>query len=286
MIRYRYNITDGRGCFGFFNMFNDWSDYRICWINHGAWRGIILIPTLLLVSSFLDSFSWVTPQSIVGISLIAMIVTALSSTLSYAKVKRVDYKTGLLFLTGCIPGGAIGSWLNQFVDSKSFLLYFGVLMIVISLLFFIKGIGILKEFTGDEKGVRTFELFGETYRYRVPILGAFVLSLIVGTLSGLFGIGGGSIMVPAMILLFGFPAHIATATSMFMIFFVSIVGASTHIVLGHIAWEYVLFFIPGAWIGGKLGAKVNQLLPGKVLEWGLRIILIFIGLRMIYQGLS
>lgn len=253
----------------------------------GLGGGIILIPTLLLVSSFLDSFSWVTPQSIVGISLIAMIVTALSSTLSYAKVKRVDYKTGLLFLTGSIPGGAIGSWLNQFVDSKSFLLYFGVLMIVISLLFFIKrDRNPKKEFTGDEKGVRTFELFGETYRYRVPILGAFVLSLIVGTLSGLFGIGGGSIMVPAMILLFGFPAHIATATSMFMIFFVSIVGASTHIVLGHIAWEYVLFFIPGAWIGGKLGAKVNQLLPGKVLEWGLRVILIFIGLRMIYQGLS
>ena len=104
----------------------------------GLGGGIILIPTLLLVSSFLDSFSWVTPQSIVGISLIAMIVTALSSTLSYAKVKRVDYKTGLLFLTGSIPGGAIGSWLNQFVDSKSFLLYFGILMIVISLLFFIK----------------------------------------------------------------------------------------------------------------------------------------------------
>ncbi len=253
----------------------------------GLGGGIILIPTLLMVSSFLDSFAWVTPQSIVGISLIAMIVTALSSTLAYAKGKRVDYKTGLLFLTGSIPGGAIGSWLNQFVDSKSFLLYFGVLMIVISLLFFIKkDRAPKKEFTGNEKGVRTYELYGQTYRYRVPILGAFLLSLIVGTLSGLFGIGGGSIMVPAMILLFGFPAHVATATSMFMIFFVSIAGASTHIALGHIAWEYVLFFIPGAWFGGKLGAKVNQLLPGKILEWGLRVILIFIGLRMIFQGLS
>src|SRR5690606_22660790 len=111
-----------------------------------------------------------------------------------------------------------------------------------------------------------------------------ILSLAVGILSGLFGIGGGSIMVPAMILLFGMPAHIATATSMFMIFFVSMIGSISHVTMGHIAREYVLFFIPGAWIGGKLGAKVNQLLPGKTLEWVLRIILIFVGIRMIFQG--
>lgn len=92
-------------------------------------------------------------------------------------------------------------------------------------------------------------------------------------------------MVPAMILLFGIPAHIATATSMFMIFFVSIIGASTHIVLGHVIWQYAIFFIPGAWIGGKLGAIVNQRLTGKTLEWILRAILIIIGIRMIAEGL-
>ncbi|WP_249871193.1 sulfite exporter TauE/SafE family protein [Oceanobacillus saliphilus] len=253
----------------------------------GLGGGIILVPALLFMSSISEGFAWATPQAIVGISLITMVVTALSSTLAYAKGKRVDYKTGFLFLIGSIPGGVLGSWLNQFIDSQSFLMYFGILMIGISLLFFIKRQPSSKQrFTGDERGVRTFELYGETFRYRVSIPIAFILSLLVGTLSGLFGIGGGSIMVPAMILLFGFPAHVATATSMFMIFFVSIVGASTHIALGHIAWAYVLFFIPGSWIGGRLGAKVNQMLPGKTLELALRVLLVFIGLRMIYQGLS
>ncbi|MFD1849367.1 sulfite exporter TauE/SafE family protein [Oceanobacillus bengalensis] len=51
---------------------------------------------------------------------------------------------------------------------------------------------------------------------------------------------------------------------------------------GNIAWEYVLPFIPGAWIGTKIGAKVNQMLNGRTLEWVLRILLIFNGLRMIF----
>jgi len=248
----------------------------------GLGGGIVLIPSLLFLNRVSESFSWATPQTIVGISLITMIFTGLSSTLSYLRAKRIDYKTGLLFLTGSIPGGVIGSWLNQFIHADSFQLYFGILMIMISLLFFLKKDKVRPSHRiSNEKRMRSFELSGETYKYYVPLLGAFILSLAVGMISGLFGIGGGSIMVPALVLLFGMPIHIATATSMFIIFFVSIVGAGTHIFLGHIIWKYALFFIPGAWIGGKLGAKINQKLPGKTLEWILRVVLTVIGLEMI-----
>ncbi|MCC2249497.1 sulfite exporter TauE/SafE family protein [Virgibacillus sp. AGTR] len=252
----------------------------------GLGGGIILIPSLLFLNQLSDAFSWATPQAIVGISLVSMVFTAMSSTIAYYKRGRVDYKTGLLFLSGSLPGGMIGSWLNQFIDGDQFLLYFGCITIVISLLFFIKRKEPTKQISNNISEIRTFELNGITYQYTVSKWVAFVLSLIVGALSGLFGIGGGSIMVPAMILLFGIPAHIATTTSMFMIFFISIIGAGTHIALGHIEWQYVFLFIPGAWIGGKLGAWVNQLLTGKTLEWILRIVLIIIGIRMISQGLS
>lgn len=238
----------------------------------GLGGGIILIPSLLFMYQISDSFAWATPQIIVGISLIAMIFTAFSSTVSYYKKGRVDYRIGLLLLTGSIPGGIFGSWLNQFVDSDKFTLYFGLLMITLSLSFLIKR---KQPASGSND---------ETYRYKVSFWPAFIISLIVGVLSGLFGIGGGSIMVPAMILLFGLPVHIATATSMFMILFISIISASTHIALGHIAWEYVFFFIPGAWIGGTIGAKVNQKITGNILEWFLRIILIIIGIRLIIEG--
>ncbi len=239
----------------------------------GLGGGIILIPSLLFMYQTSDSFAWATPQIIVGISLIAMIFTAFSSTVSYYKKRRVDYRIGLLLLTGSIPGGIFGSWLNQFVDSDKFTLYFGLLMITLSLSFLIKR---KRPASGSND---------ETFHYNVSFWPAFIISLIVGILSGLFGIGGGSIMVPAMILLFGLPVHIATATSMFMILFISIISASTHIALGHIAWEYVFFFIPGAWIGGTIGAKVNQKITGGILEWFLRIILIIIGVRLIIEGI-
>src|SRR5699024_10609963 len=251
----------------------------------GIGGGVILIPSLLFMHKYVEGFAWATPQVIVGISLMVMIFTALSSTISYLKKGRVDYKTGWLFLTGSIPGGILGSWISKTVDVDKFTLYFGHLMIVISLLFFLKRKDVTQPLIKGYKK-RTFIIDGDAYHYSISVIPAFIISLIVGILLGLFGIGGGAIMVPSMILLFGYQAHIASATSMFMILFISTISASTHIVLGHVAWEYVIFFIPAAYIGGKLGAFVNQFLKGNTLEWVLRIILIFMGFRMIFDGLT
>lgn len=248
----------------------------------GLGGGVILIPSLLFLYHYTDMFAWATPQTIVGISLMVMVVTALSSSMAYLKKGRIDYKTGLLFLVGSIPGGIIGSWLNQYISADHFSLYFGLLMVALSLLFLIKR----KPKSSQGKHTRTFRIGDQTYHYSVSFWAAFVLSLIVGALSGMFGIGGGSIMVPAMILLFGIPAHIATATSMFMIFFISLITVSSHIYLGHMNWQFVFFFIPGAWVGGMIGAKTNQLLKGNTLEWILRILLVIIGVRLIIEGLT
>lgn len=251
----------------------------------GLGGGVILIPILLYLHQMQADFAWATPQAIVGISLVVMVFTALSSTISYHRMGRVDYRTGVLFLVGSIPGGIIGSWLNQYIKVSHFSLYFGFMVIIISLLFLIKRKPRNVKKTGKWPE-RVYHIEGKTYYYSVNVWIAFLLSLIVGILSGLFGIGGGSIMVPAMILLFGFPAHIATATSMFMILFISLISASTHIVLGHVDWNYVIFFIPAAWVGGKLGVRLNRHLHGKTLEWILRIVLMFIGVRLIIDGLT
>lgn len=252
----------------------------------GLGGGAILIPMLLFLSRHTTDFAWATPQTVVGMSLIVMVFTALSSTISYFKAGRVDYRSGLIFLSGSLPGTIIGSWLNGFFSSNHFTIYFGLLIIAISGLFFVKRRDQHRQYDPSDKAVRTFSINDEVFQYKINIPVAFIISLIVGTISGMFGIGGGSIIVPTMILLFGFPTHIAIATSMFMIFFISLVGAGTHIVMGHIIWSYALFLIIGAWIGGKLGARVNQLLKGNLIEWILRITIVIIGIRLILDGLS
>ncbi|WP_245745309.1 sulfite exporter TauE/SafE family protein [Lentibacillus persicus] len=234
----------------------------------GMGGGVILIPSLLFLYQYSDAFAWAVPQVIVGISLITMVFTAFASTISYVRNKRINLKIGLLFLTGSIPGGIIGAWLNQFINADYFSLYFGILMIVLSFLFLIK-----REIRTDDSPQKT------------PVISVFLISLLIGAISGLFGIGGGAMIVPAMLFLFGLSIHTATATSMFVILFISIMSAGTHIALGHVVWEYVIVFIIGAWIGGTLGAKANQLIDSNILEWILRLMLIVVGIRLIIEGL-
>lgn len=256
----------------------------------GIGGGTILVPSLLFLYHTLESFSWATPQKIVGISLVVMVFTGLSSTISYWKSNRIDYRSGAIFLIGSLPGGVLGSWLNQFIEEESFTLLFGFIMISISLVFFFKKMIKPSPAKVDSPSKlriqRSFEIDGQTYEYSFLSIWGALLAFCVGVLSGLFGIGGGSLMVPAMILLFGFPAHIATATSMFMIFFLSILSSATHIYLGHVEWLYTLAFIPGAWIGGTFGARLNQRMENRTIEWILRILLILIGVRLIWEGIG
>ncbi|WP_245732658.1 sulfite exporter TauE/SafE family protein [Salinibacillus kushneri] len=250
----------------------------------GLGGGIIFVPGVLLLAETLSFFSWVTPQNVVGMSLLVMIFTGFSSTYTYLKYKRVDLKSGALFLTGSIPGSLTGVFINRYLQEDSFQLYFGILMVVISLMFFVKQ-NEMNPLLKTNKGIkRVFYLNNVPFSYRYPISPALIISYAVGLCSGLFGIGGGSLMVPAMILLFGFPAKVAAPTSMFMIFISSSVSSIAHISLGHIVWEYVWFFIPGAWIGGTAGAIVSQRLRGSTIEWILRILMIIIGARLIWDG--
>src|SRR5699024_3876937 len=101
-----------------------------------------------------------------------------------------------------------------------------------------------KELNPDR--IRSFTIDGETFQYEVGIIPAFILAFFVGALSGMFGIGGGTISVPAMILFFGVPVQVAIGTSMFMIFFISLISTVTHTVLGHMMFSHALFFIFGA----------------------------------------
>ncbi|WP_311202016.1 sulfite exporter TauE/SafE family protein [Aquibacillus koreensis] len=254
----------------------------------GLGGGVILVPTLLIFYELFDSFSWATSQNIVSISLIVMIFTAISSSISYYKKNRIDYKSGFIFVAFGVPGGMLGSWLNAFINTDRFTLYFGLLMIAMFFFFFIRKKTPQKqvEHTGVWMVERTIHMKGNTYHYGFSILAVMVVAFLVGVLSGLFGIGGGSLMVPAMMLLFHFPAHIATATSMFIIVFLSMFSSITHVVLGHVNWEYVWLFIPGAWLGGTIGAKVNQKMKASTVEGFLRILLLIIGIRLIWQGLQ
>lgn len=252
----------------------------------GLGGGIIIVPALLFFSTYTSLLTEITPQLAVGTSLVIMIFTGLSSTLSYMKHKTLDYKSGLIFFIGSGPGGIVGAWVNQILNMNTFNIFFGLFMISVSILLMVKGKLKPIPLKGENAINRTFtDLQGRTWNYGFsPIMGIGI-SFIVGFCSGIFGIGGGSLMVPAMILLFLFPPHVAVATSMFMIFLSAIVSSATHVFLGNVNWLYAGALIPGAWVGAKLGAYINMKIASNTVVMLLRFILIIVGVRLIYEGM-
>ena len=252
----------------------------------GLGGGIILVPATLFVGINLGLIDGITPQSVVGLSVVMMIFTGLASTLTYMKIKTIDYRSGLIFFAGSIPGTLLGAFVNKGLNLPSFNLYFGILLIIISTLLLVrKYLKPVKWFVNHGK-TRTFtDKMGETYTFGYPVWFALLLTFGIGFASGLFGIGGGSIIVPAMILLFLFPPHVAVGTSMFMVFLSAIVNSVTHISLGNVPWLYTIPVIPAAFIGAKLGARLNQKMKSESLVVALRIILLLLGIRSIVDGL-
>ena len=253
----------------------------------GLGGGVILVPATLFIGLTLGMIPDLTPQKVVGLSVVMMIATGLASTLSYMKSKTVDYKSGLIFFIGSGPGTILGAYINKGIDLPSFNLYFGILLIILAIILLIRDhIKPLQWFVNHgEKQTFIDSKDGKSYEYGYPIWFALLLNFMIGFASGLFGIGGGSMIVPAMIILFLFPPHVAIATSMFMVFLSSIVNSASHIYLGHVPWLYTIPVIPGAFIGAKLGAALNQRLKSNTLVLLLRIILLLLGLRSIYEGL-
>ncbi|KYD30207.1 sulfite exporter TauE/SafE family protein [Geobacillus sp. FSL W8-0032] len=275
----------------------------------GLGGGVIIVPALL----FFGALGWlaaVTPQVAVGTSLVVIIFNGLSSTLSYMKDKMVDYRSGLLFSLGSVPGAVVGAWVNNTLSVAHFSLYFGLFLIAMSLFLALSQkktkrsaaeTAAAKENEGEQtaveqaqpgpwwrrKVVRAYtDRNGEVSVYDYQPWAAIAIAFVVGFFGGLFGIGGGSLMVPAMIVLFRFPPHVAVATSMLMIFLSSLVGSLTHVTMGNVKWTFALALIPGVWIGAKTGAWINKRMPSRTLVVVLLLVLIVLGIRLVLESLA
>ncbi|QKS72202.1 sulfite exporter TauE/SafE family protein [Paenalkalicoccus suaedae] len=246
----------------------------------GLGGGILIVPALLLIDQLSVEM---TPQLAVGTSLLIMIFTGLSSTIAYKAQGKVDIRSGLLFFIGSGPGAIAGVLINRRLDIDGFFLAFGIFIIALSIILTFKDK--VKPLPIRQERIKLHvDDTGVTHQYGLTPSIAIVLSFFVGMLSGLFGVGGGSIMVPAMILLFAFPPHLAVGTSMFLVFLSALTSATSHVLLEQIVYLYALVLIPTAWIGAKVGAAINRRMNSVLLVRIFQLFLLIIGLRMIANG--
>lgn len=252
----------------------------------GLGGGIILVPATLFVGVNLGLIDGITPQTVVGLSVIMMIFIGLGSIITFMKKKTIDFKSGFLFFIGSAPGTVLGALVNKNLEIKAFNLYFGILLIVLGTLLIVRGyLKPVKWFVKHGKQRIFVDSTGRTHTYGYPIWFALLLTFGIGFASGLFGIGGGSIIVPATILLFLFPPHVAVGTSMLMVFLSAIFNSIMHITLGNVPWLYTIPVIPAAYIGAVIGAYFNQKMASETLVLVLRVILLLLGVRSIVDGI-
>jgi hypothetical protein len=136
--------------------------------------------------------------------------------------------------------------------------------------------------------VRDFvDAAGIRYHYSYnPVIG-IVLSVFVGFISSLLGVGGGFIHVPALTRLLNFPVHVATATSHFILTVMALTGTAVHLARGvfvHGARRTAILAV-GVILGAQLGAYMSTRLGGKVIIRGLALAMIFVGIRLILAEL-
>jgi len=251
----------------------------------GLGGGIIIVPSLLFISANNLLTINLQPQNAVGISLMVIIINAVSATVYNLKQKTVDMQSGMFFFIASGLAAIIGSLVNEYLNIQQFYILFGLLMLSITFLLAYRNKIKLKGVKSDVQREYTDQQ-GNVYNYGYNKKIGFIIAGLAGLLGGLFGIGGGAILVPVMVVLFSFPPHVATATSMFIILLSASLGSISHIVLGNIIFSYVLIIGIGAFIGGRLGSYFAGKLSSNSLVAALRVVIVIIAIQMIYKGLA
>jgi uncharacterized membrane protein YfcA len=121
-------------------------------------------------------------------------------------------------------------------------------------------------------------------RMTLPIiLGLILLGLLAGAFSGVVGIGGGIIIVPALVYLFGLSQHQAQGTTLGLLMFpVGILAVMQYYKQGYIDYRYVLFIAAGFIVGGYLGGKLVVNIPDYIIKKIFALLMIAIAVKILF----
>ena len=229
----------------------------------GAGGGFILTPILLLV------YPHESPRTITAISLMAVFFNAASGSIAYARQRRIDLRSGLVFGAATLPGSIAGAIAVEHVGRELFDLLMGVLLAVLAVWLVFGNRAPRTEDHGGTLRVLT-DATGFTYRYHVPVVRGAILSVGVGFVSTFLGIGGGVVHVPLLVRALGFPTHIATATSHFVLAIMAGSATATHLASGALSFGHglrrALALSLGVVIGAQAGARLSVNLSGRTIE--------------------
>ena len=206
----------------------------------GGGGSILAIPLLVYV---LD----VKAQPATALSLVVVAASALIGLYQRRESGEVKLKPALIFSVTGTAGAWVGAVGHRFVREEAMLLMFSVLMIVAAWRIWRTGGHSDGRFTGESCAER----FPRSCWVKVSLIG-----VVVGLLTGFFGVGGGFVIVPALMLVLGFPMRMAVSTSLLIIALIAIGGLAGHLHMGQMDWSLTGFLLFGSAMGMTGGSWI------------------------------
>lgn len=225
--------------------------------------GSILAVPLLIYAVGVGS-----PHAAIGSAAVAVTVNALASLIGHARAGRVKWRCAGVFAASGVIGAALGAELGKAFDGKRLLALFGLLMIGV-------GLSMLRQRRSPEApDVRlTRDSAGLLLPRLVPI------GLGVGLAAGFFGIGGGFLIVPGLILATAMPLNLAIGTSLVVVSALGLTTAVSYATSGLVNWSVTALLVIGG-VGGTIaGIALGRLLGTRkgLLERGFAAVVIVVG---------
>ncbi len=249
----------------------------------GVGGGFLITPLLF--------FMGIPPAVAVATGANQIVASSISGVLAHFKRKSVDLRMGLVLLAGGLVGAALGVWIFNLlkelgqVDLLVRLCYVVFLGIIGGLMFIESVNAIFKSRNGAAPKRRHHGwVHGLPFKMRFRTSGLYIsaippvlVGLSVGVLAAIMGVGGGFIMVPAMIYLLGMPTKVVVGTSLFQIIFVSAFTTLLHATTNYtVDIMLALVLILGGVIGAQIGTAFGTRLKAEQLRIALASLVLLV----------
>jgi uncharacterized membrane protein YfcA len=233
----------------------------------GGGGSILAVPLMVYVVGVPD------PHVAIGTSAISVAANAAVNLSNHARGGTVRWSCALTFAGAGIVGAFTGSIFGKMLDGQKLLALFALLMLVIALL-------MLK--TRSRVGLPDVQI---NWDNMPAIVG---LGVATGTLSGFFGIGGGFLIVPALMLATGMSIMNAVSSSLVAVTAFGLTTATSYAWSGLISWELAGLFIAGGIVGGLVGTRSARSLSARrgALNIVFAAVIIAVALYMLARNLS
>lgn len=230
----------------------------------GAGGGIVFTP---LMTTLLG----VSQHAAHGTSLAAITVTAAISALRYGRASQLNAMAALTLTCSAALTSSIGAQYSARVKTGALRRYFGIFLLAVSVL--------IPTLAQLEAAALVAALPSIAKTVMLVVIG-----LVSGFLSGILGIGGGTINVPALVIVAGFSQKIAQGTTLLAMLLPTTLASVTHAKLGQLRVDVLPGLIIGAFLGSSMGAELAIFLPERILRYVCSLLFFALGVRYIAQS--